>query len=53
MKKFIAIVAVAVSLTACGTGANTETPATDSTKVDSTKLIADTTVVVDTVKAAK
>ena len=54
MKKFIAIVAVAVSLAACGTGANTETPTTtDSCKVDSCKATCDSTVVVDTVKAAK
>jgi len=53
MKKFIAIVAVAVSLTACGTGASTETPTTDSTKTDSCKVACDSTVVVDSVKAAK
>lgn len=54
MKKMIAIAAVTLSLTACGTGASTETPTTvDSTKVDSVKVVADTTKVVDTVKAAK
>ena len=54
MKKFIAIAAVLFSMTACNTGASTEAPATtDSTKVDSVKAIADTTKVVDTVKAAK
>lgn len=53
MKNLIAIAAVVLSLTACGTGASTETPTTDSTKVDSTKVVADTTKVVDTVKAAK
>lgn len=41
MKKFIAIVAVAISLTAC-TGGNTETTdvTTDSTKVDTTGGVA-------------
>jgi hypothetical protein len=56
MKKFIAIAAVAVSLTACNTGASTEaTTTTDSTAVitDTTKVVADTTKAVDTVKAAK
>jgi len=54
MKKFIAIVAVAVSLSACNSGSNTATPATN----DSTVIKADTTLVVDSttvdsVKTAK
>lgn len=54
MKKFILVAAVALTFTACDFSANTEAPATtDSTKVDSVKVIADTTKVVDTVKAAK
>lgn len=54
MKKFIAIAAVVFSMTACNTGASTEAPATtDSTKVDSCKAVCDSTVKVDTVKAAK
>jgi hypothetical protein len=54
MKKFIAIAAVLFSMTACNTEASTDAPTTtDSTKVDSTKVAADTTKVVDSVKAAK
>lgn len=43
MKKFIAIVAVVVSLTACNSGSDTTSPATN----DSTVIKADTTLVVD------
>lgn len=59
MKKFIAIVAVAISFTACNSGASTQTPATDSTAVTVDSLKADTTVAhvdstkVDTAKKAK
>lgn len=56
MKKFIAIAAVVVLMTACNTGASTEAPTTtDSTtiKTDSTVVAADTTKAVDTAKAAK
>lgn len=59
MKKFIAIAAVVFSMTACNTGANTEASATtdstkvDSCKVDSCKAVCDSTVKVDTTKAAK
>lgn len=53
MKKFIAIVAVVASLTACNSGSNTTTPATnDSTVVKAdTTAVADSTKAVDTVKA--
>ena len=54
MKKFIAIAAVALSLTACNTGASTDAITTaDSTKVDSCKAKCDSTKVVDTTKSAK
>ena len=53
MKKFIAIVAVVASLTACNSGVKTETTTTDSTviKADTTLVVDSTTV--DSVKAAK
>jgi hypothetical protein len=53
MKKFIAIVAVAVSLTACNSGSKTETTTNDSTviKADTTLVVDSTTV--DSVKKAK
>ena len=64
MKKFILIAAVAFSIAACNSGANTEAPATtDSTKVDTCKVDTcattvgtttdTTTTVVEPVKAAK
>lgn len=54
MKKFILVAAVAFAFTACNSGASTEaTPTTDSTKVDSAKVVVDTTKVADTTKAAK
>ena len=48
MKKTIAIVALVATLASCG-GSTTSTPVT----TDSTTVNADTTNVVDTVKAAK
>jgi hypothetical protein len=56
MKKFIAIVAVAVSLTACNSGASTEatTPVADTCKAtDTCKVACDSTKAVEAVKEAK
>jgi uncharacterized lipoprotein len=47
MKKVIAILSI-VALASCGGGESTETPTTDSTKVDTTKTVVDTTKTIDT-----
>ena len=47
MKKVIAILSI-VALASCGGGESTQTPTTDSTKVDTTKTVVDTTKTVDT-----
>jgi hypothetical protein len=52
MKKTIAIVALVATLASCHNGASTVSTTTDSTKVDSTKVV-DSTKTVDTVKSAK
>jgi len=55
MKKFIAIAAVAISLTACNSSKTEETPVTTDTvtvKADTTMVIIDSTVL-DSSKAAE
>ena len=56
MKKFIAIAAVAISLTACNSGTTEQTPVTTTdtvtVKADTTMVIIDSTVL-DSSKAAE
>jgi len=50
MKKVLFAFVVASALTACGGGASTATATTDSTKVDSTKIVDSSKLATDTAK---
>ena len=53
MKKMIAIVAIAMFVVACNGTSSTPATTTDSTKVDSTVVVADSTATVDSAAAVK